>query len=139
MQRLRSSGAALACVAAAVSAVAAFTPSIASAHISAHSARAEAAALAKQHKLDANAAIATNLAPKVVKTGTAPTGYTVTFRYYDPTATSVRLRGEWFFSSPGATTTTSSLGLTPSQWAPGRFPDRQSRTTERPPTGPSSA
>ncbi len=122
MQRLRSLGAALACAAAALSAVAVFTPSVASAHLDAHSARAERAALAKQHKLDANAAVATNLAPKVVKTGTAPTGYEVTFRYYDPTATSVRLRGEWFFSSPGATTTTSSLGLMPSQWAPGDFP-----------------
>ena len=122
MQRLRSLGAALTCATVALSAVAVFTPSVASAHVGARSARAERAALAKQHKLDANAAVATNLAPKVVKTGTAPTGYEVTFRYYDPTATSVRLRGEWFFSSPGATTTTSSLGLLPSQWAPGDFP-----------------
>ncbi len=29
---------------------------------------------------------------------TAPTKYTVTFRYYDPTATTVQVRGEWFFS-----------------------------------------
>ena len=130
MQRRARLGAAFACVAAAVSAGAACIPSVASAHVerafirhvSAHSARAERTALAKQHKLDANAAVATNLAPKVVKTNTAPTGYEVTFRYYDPTATSVRLRGEWFFSSPGSTTTTSSLGLLPSQWAPGDFP-----------------
>src|SRR6202012_537432 len=138
MQKRARLGAAFACVAAAVSAGATCVPSIASAHgtvhasaharaqatahVSAHTARAERAALAKQHKLDANAAVATNLAPKVVKTNTAPTGYEVTFRYYDPTATSVRLRGEWFFSSPGSTTTTSSLGLLPSQWAPGDFP-----------------
>jgi enterochelin esterase-like enzyme len=117
MQKLRSLGAVLACAAAALTVVA-----VASAHLNPHSARAERAALAKQHKLDATAAVATHLAPKVVKTNTAPTGYTVTFRYYDPTAISVRLRGEWYFSSPGGTTTTSSLGLMPSQWAPGDFP-----------------
>lgn len=62
------------------------------------------------------------LSPEVIHTGKAPTGYEVTFRYDDPTATSVRLRGEWFFSSPSATTTTSSQGLLPTQWQPGDFP-----------------
>ena len=100
MQRLARLGAAFACVAATVSAGAASIPSIASAHVSAGSARAERAAMAKQHKLDATAAVATNLAPKVVKTNTAPTGYEVTFRYYDPTATSVR-RG-WSANGPKA-------------------------------------
>lgn len=62
------------------------------------------------------------VSPQVVHTGRAPTGYEVTFRYYDPSATSVRLRGEWFFSSPTGTTTTTSEGLVPAQWAPGDFP-----------------
>jgi enterochelin esterase-like enzyme len=60
--------------------------------------------------------------PQVVHTGRAPTGYVVTFRYFDPTATSVQIKGEWYFSSPGQTTTTSSQGLLPSQWKPGDFP-----------------
>jgi enterochelin esterase-like enzyme len=60
--------------------------------------------------------------PQVIHTGTAPTGYQVTFRYYDPAATTVQVRGEWFFSSPAGTTTTSSQGLLPAQWQPGDFP-----------------
>ena len=42
--------------------------------------------------------------------------------YYDPTATTVQIRGEWFFSSPADTSTSSSQGLLPSQWQPGDFP-----------------
>ncbi len=60
--------------------------------------------------------------PEVIHTGTAPTGYEVTFRYYDPGATTVQIRGEWFFSNAANTTTTSSAGLLPSQWSPGDFP-----------------
>jgi len=60
--------------------------------------------------------------PEVRFTGLPPTGYVVTFRYYDPTATSVQIKGEWYFSSPAGTTTTSSQGLLPSQWSPGDFP-----------------
>ncbi len=62
------------------------------------------------------------ISPQVRHTGTAPTGYEVTFRYYDPTATTVQIRGEWFFSSATGTTTTSSQGLLPAQWQPGDFP-----------------
>src|ERR1700742_56825 len=50
------------------------------------------------------------VSPQVVHTGTAPTGYTVTFRFFDPSATTVQIRGEWFFSNPAATSTTSSQG-----------------------------
>ena len=60
--------------------------------------------------------------PQVIHTGRQPTGYTVTFRYYAPTATSVQIKGEWYFSSPAQTTTTSSQGLLPSKWSPGDFP-----------------
>ncbi len=63
-----------------------------------------------------------SFSPQVLKTNKGPTGYTVTFRYRDPTATSVQIKGEWYFSSPSATTTTSSQGLLPSQWRPGDFP-----------------
>src|SRR4051795_818738 len=62
------------------------------------------------------------VSPEVTHTGTAPTGYTVTFRVYDPTATRMRIRGEWFFSGVADTTTTSSAGRLPSQWQPGDFP-----------------
>jgi enterochelin esterase-like enzyme len=64
----------------------------------------------------------TLVSPEVSHTGTAPTGYQVTFRYYDPTATTVQIRGEWFFSSAANTTTASSEGLLPPQWQPGDFP-----------------
>jgi hypothetical protein len=67
--------------------------------------------------------------PQVVHTGTAPTGYTVTFRYYDPQATKVQITGEWYFanlgdiSAPASTTTTvTTPGLLPAQWQPGDFP-----------------
>jgi len=63
-----------------------------------------------------------SFSPEVIHTGTAPTGYAVTFRYYDPSATTVQIRGEWYFSNAAKTTTSSSEGLLPSQWAPGDFP-----------------
>src|SRR3954447_19764449 len=62
------------------------------------------------------------VSPEVTHTGTAPTGYTVTFRVYDPAATRMRIRGEWFFSGVADTTTTSSAGRLPSQWRLGDFP-----------------
>jgi len=52
----------------------------------------------------------------------APTGYTVTFRYRDPDAASVRIMGEWYFSGPAQTTAWTSQGLLPAQWKPGDFP-----------------
>ncbi len=64
----------------------------------------------------------TVVSPEVTHTGTAPTGYTVTFRIYDPTATRMRIRGEWFFSGVNDTTTTSSAGRLPSQYQRGDFP-----------------
>lgn len=66
--------------------------------------------------------VATSLAPIVRRTFRGPTGYTVTFRYYDPSAASVQIKGEWYFSNQAGTSTTSSLGLLPSQWSPGDFP-----------------
>lgn len=90
------------------------TPAWASGHTPSHaSATPRTSSSHGQHRL---------VSPQVTHTGQAPTGYEVTFRFYDPSATSVRLRGEWFFSSPATTTTTSSDGLMPSQWKPGDFP-----------------
>jgi enterochelin esterase-like enzyme len=60
--------------------------------------------------------------PQVTFTGKAPTGYQVTFRYHDPSATSVQIKGEWYFSAPADTTGTSTEGLLPTQWQPGDFP-----------------
>src|SRR5262245_53304685 len=62
------------------------------------------------------------VSPEVTHTGTGPTGYTVTFRIADPTATRMRIRGEWFFSGLNDTTTTTSAGRLPSQYQPGDFP-----------------
>ena len=62
---------------------------------------------------------ASAFSPEVRHTGTAPTGYVVTFRYRDPSAKSVLIQGEWYFSDPAVTTSTSSQGLDPSQWKPG--------------------
>ncbi len=39
------------------------------------------------------------LAPEITHTGTGQTGYEVTFKYYDPGASSVRIKGEWSFAS----------------------------------------
>jgi len=58
----------------------------------------------------------------VIRTDRPPTGYAVTFRFRDPSATSVQIKGEWYFSSPAQTTTSSSQGLLPFQWSPGDFP-----------------
>src|SRR5579871_3704862 len=60
-----------------------------------------------------------SLKPKVRWTGRGPTGYQVTFSYYAPSATSVQIKGEWYFSNQAGTTTSSSLGLLPAQWSPG--------------------
>lgn len=65
---------------------------------------------------------AASLSPEVRHTGTGPTGYTVTFRYRDPAATRVQIKGEWYFSDAAHSGPTSSQGLLPSQWTKGDFP-----------------
>jgi enterochelin esterase-like enzyme len=62
---------------------------------------------------------ASAFSPEVRHTGAAPTGYVVTFRYRDPSAKSVLIHGEWYFSDPKVTTSTSSQGLLPAQWKRG--------------------
>jgi enterochelin esterase-like enzyme len=60
--------------------------------------------------------------PQVKHTGTGPTGYQVTFRYRDPSATRVQIKGEWYFSDPARTSVTTSQGVLPGQWKPGDIP-----------------
>ena len=64
----------------------------------------------------AGAQIPAVVSPEVTHTGTAPTGYTVTFRHYAPAATSVQIRGEWGLRSVNDGTT-----RPPSQYQPGDF------------------
>src|SRR3954463_9031073 len=72
------------------------------------------------------------LAPQVVHTGTAPTGYEVTFRISDPSARRIRIKGEWFFSSEADSSFSppTSAGRLPSQWRPGDFPLATPNTTD---------
>ncbi len=51
--------------------------------------------------------------PVVRHTGRGPTGYTVTFRYRDRSAKAVLIQGEWYFSNPALTTSTSAQGVLP--------------------------
>jgi enterochelin esterase-like enzyme len=64
------------------------------------------------------------VSPEVVHTGTAPTGYEVTFRVHDPSATRMRIKGEWSFSSAAdwAASPPNNVAHSPSQWRPGDFP-----------------
>lgn len=55
--------------------------------------------------------------PDVIHTGSAPTGYEVTFHLAAPGATRVQVWGEWLFSTPGGST-----GLTPAEWRMSAFP-----------------
>src|SRR6266702_2614871 len=66
--------------------------------------------------------------PEVTHTGKAPTGYTVTFRYWNPKA---KREGEWYFARPSTMSwatptpgypTLVGPGLLPKDWQPGDFP-----------------
>lgn len=58
-----------------------------------------------------------NLPPMVRRTpNQGPTGYTVTFRYQDPTATRVQIKGEWLFNTPAG-----AKSVSPEQWVPGSY------------------
>ena len=69
--------------------------------------------------------------PLVQRTGKPPTGDQVTFRYWAAAATSLRIEGEWYFSSPARTTVSRSEGLLPAQWRPGDFPIADPNSTAR--------
>jgi enterochelin esterase-like enzyme len=68
--------------------------------------------------------------PEVIHTGKGPTGYTVTFRYANPTAQKVQIRGDWYFARPGELAQIAGTpdhpvvqgqGLLPQDWRPGDF------------------
>jgi enterochelin esterase-like enzyme len=71
------------------------------------------------------------MAVTVTHTGTAPTGYEVTFRYLNAAARSVAIKGEWFFARPSDLSpqvgtpeqpVVESQGLLPWDWQPGDIP-----------------
>lgn len=72
------------------------------------------------------------VSPEVKHTGTGPTGYEVTFRIQDPTATRMRIKGEWLFTSEAESSYSppSSAGRLPSQWRPGDFALGSPNTTD---------
>src|SRR3954454_16414221 len=61
--------------------------------------------------------------PIVTHTGTAPTGYEVTFRYYNPTATAVSIKGGWSFTNVErvADDPTNASPIAAKDWKPGDF------------------
>src|SRR4051794_29439082 len=80
----------------------------------------------------ATAQTPSDVSPQVTHTGTAPTGYEVTFRIADPAATRMRIKGEWFFSSEAGSNFNppTSEGRLPTQWKPGDFPLGSPNTTD---------
>lgn len=71
------------------------------------------------------------LAPVVKHTGKAPTGYTVTFSLYAPSADRVQIKGEWYFERPSelpllaatpSTPVIATPGILPADWQPGDVP-----------------
>lgn len=76
--------------------------------------------------------------PEVIHSGKAPTGYTVTFRYANPTAQKVQIRGDWYFARPSELSQLAPTpdhlivegqGLMPKDWQPGDFPLQHPNTT----------
>ena len=76
--------------------------------------------------------------PLVTHTGLAPTGYTVTFRYADPKAKSVLIKGEWSFERPSELAQLSPTpdhpvvegqGLLPADWKSGDVPLQKPNST----------
>jgi enterochelin esterase-like enzyme len=69
--------------------------------------------------------------PEVTHTEKGPTGYAVTFRYANPTAKKVQIKGEWYFARPSGLSQIAATpdhpvvegqGLLPKDWQPGDFP-----------------
>jgi enterochelin esterase-like enzyme len=76
--------------------------------------------------------------PEVTHTGTAPTGYTVTFRYANPAAKRVQIKGEWYFERPSEQAQLSptpnhpiveSQGILPTDWKSGDVPLQRPNST----------
>ena len=91
------------------------------------------------HNLLAGAAAERPLrSPEVTHTGKGPTGYTVTFRYANPTAKKVQIKGEWYFARPSELPQIAATpdhpvvegqGLLPTDWRPGDFPLQRPNST----------
>src|SRR6266700_2710191 len=60
--------------------------------------------------------------PEVTHTGKAPTGYTVTFRYWSPKATRVQIQGEWYFARSSAMSWITPTPGYPTLQGPGLLP-----------------
>ncbi len=69
--------------------------------------------------------------PTVRPTGEGPTGHEVVFRYHDPAARQVFIKGEWYFARPSELEqlagtpdrpVVASQGLLPTDWRPGDIP-----------------
>ena len=76
--------------------------------------------------------------PEVTHSGKAPTGYTVTFRYPNPAAKKVQIKGEWYFARPGELPQLAGTpdhpiiegqALLPTDWRPGDFPLQRPNST----------
>jgi enterochelin esterase-like enzyme len=76
--------------------------------------------------------------PEVTHTGAAPTGFTVTFRYANAAAKSVKIKGEWYFARPSALSQLAATpdhpvvegqALSPKDWRPGDFPLQSPNST----------
>jgi len=76
--------------------------------------------------------------PEVTHTGKGPTGYTVTFRYVNPTVKKVQIKGEWYFARPSELSQIAATpdhpvvegqGLLPKDWQPGDFPLQRPNAT----------
>lgn len=65
----------------------------------------------------------------VIRSEDSPTGYYVTFRYKDPEAVRVRIRGEWSFSSARTSTTKTYNAVMPDSYQTGMFPMQLSQDT----------
>ena len=58
----------------------------------------------------------------IIKDSQSPTGYYVTFRYYAPDATRVRIRGEWSFATDRGSFYPMSDNIMPEDYEDGMFP-----------------
>lgn len=75
--------------------------------------------------------------PVVKHTGKGPTGYSVTFRYYDKTADRVQIKGEWSFERPSELEQIASTpgnpvetpNIRPEDWRPGDVPIQSPNST----------
>jgi len=83
-----------------------------------------AAALVTTTSASANPSSSVSLGPTVTRTGQGPTGYEVTFRIKNASATAMRIKGTWSFASTESSSTdpTNASPIAAADWTPGDFP-----------------